>query len=44
LSTVNDRSQPIRSAMTVAGIVGHAASSSRMRGSTPSTTDPRGAR
>src|SRR5829696_5017219 len=30
----------IRSAMTVAGILGQACSSSRIRGSTPSTTDP----
>src|SRR6266540_1484550 len=44
LSTVNDRSQPIRSAITVAGICGQATSNSRMRGSTPSTTDPCGAR
>jgi hypothetical protein len=40
LSTVNPRVQPIRSAITVAGIVGQAASSSRMRGSTASTIDP----
>jgi hypothetical protein len=40
LSTVSDRVQPIRSAITVAGIVGHAWSSSRMRGSTASTIDP----
>ena len=33
-------SQPIRSAITVAGIVGYAASSSRIRGSAPSVTDP----
>jgi hypothetical protein len=44
LSTVNDRVQPIRSAMTVAGILGQACSNSRMRGSTGSTTDPRGVR
>ena len=30
----------IRSAITVAGIVGHACSNSRIRGSTASTTDP----
>jgi hypothetical protein len=41
LSTVSECCQPIRSAITVAGIVGHAASSSRIRGSTASTTDPR---
>ncbi|GAA5000144.1 hypothetical protein GCM10023317_31930 [Actinopolymorpha pittospori] len=39
-----DRSQPIRSAITVAGMSGHAASSSRIRGSTASTIDPRPAR
>ena len=39
-STRIDRSQPIRSAITVAGIVGYASSSSRIRGSTASTTDP----
>jgi hypothetical protein len=44
LSTVSDRVQPTRSAITVAGIVGHAASSSRMRGSTASTIDPPPAR
>jgi hypothetical protein len=44
LSTVSDRVQPIRSAMTVAGIVGHAANSPRMRGSTASTIDPPPAR
>jgi hypothetical protein len=44
LSTVNPRDQPIRSAITVAGIVGYVASSSRMRGSTSSTTDPTGRR
>src|ERR671932_2280617 len=44
LSTVNPRVQPIRSAITVAGIVGYAASSSRIRGSTPSTIDPAGQR
>jgi hypothetical protein len=36
--------QSIRSAITVAGIVGAACSSSRIRGSNPSTTDPAGAR
>ena len=35
---------PIRSAMTVAGIVGHAWSHSRIRGSNESTTEPRGRR
>jgi hypothetical protein len=44
LSTVNPRVQPIRSAITVAGIVGSALSNSRIRGSTASTTDPCGAR
>jgi hypothetical protein len=44
LSTVNERVQPIRSAITVAGIIGQAASSSRMRGSTASTIDPRAVR
>jgi hypothetical protein len=39
-STVRPRSQPIRSAITVAGIVGYDASSSRIRGSTASTIDP----
>ena len=43
-STRIDRSQPIRSAITVAGIVGHACSSSRIRGSTASTIEPRGGR
>jgi hypothetical protein len=38
------RSQPIRSAITVAGIVGHAANNSRIRGSTASTIDPAGCR
>ena len=38
------RVHPIRSAITVAGIVGHACSNSRIRGSTASTTDPAGAR
>ena len=40
LSTRIDRSQPIRSAMTVAGIAGYARSSSRIRGSAWSTIDP----
>ena len=40
LSTLNPRVQPIRSAITVAGILGHAASNPRIRGSTPSTIDP----
>ena len=44
LSTVSPRVQPIRSAITVAGIVGHAASNSRIRGSTSSTIDPARAR
>jgi hypothetical protein len=39
-----DRSQPIRSAITVAGIVGHAANNSRIRGSTASTIEPTGRR
>jgi hypothetical protein len=43
-STRIDRCQPIRSAITVAGIVGTALSSSRIRGSTSSTIDPLGAR
>ena len=44
LNTVIPRDQPIRSAITVAGIVGHAANSSRIRGSTSSTIDPAGRR
>jgi hypothetical protein len=44
LSTVSDLVQPIRSAITVAGIVGHACSNSRIRGSTASTIDPPPAR
>jgi hypothetical protein len=44
LSTVNPRVQPIRSAITVAGIVGETASNSRIGGSTASTTDPTGRR
>jgi hypothetical protein len=39
-STRIERVQPIRSPITVAGIVGYALSSSRMRGSTASTIDP----
>ena len=38
------RCQPIRSAITVAGIVGYACNNSRIRGSTPSTIDPAGRR
>ncbi len=38
--TVKPRSQPIRSAMTVAGIRGYSRSNSRIRGSTASTADP----
>jgi hypothetical protein len=34
----------MRSAITVAGIVGHACSNSLIRGSTASTTEPRGPR
>ena len=40
LSTRIERSQPTRSAITVAGMLGYAFSSSRIRGSTPSTIDP----
>lgn len=43
-STRIDRSHPIRSAITVAGIVGRARSNSRIRSSTASTTDPLAAR
>jgi len=43
-STRIERDQPIRSAITVAGILGYACSSSRTRGSTASTTDPAGLR
>ena len=39
-STRTECSQPIRSAITVAGIVGYASSSSRIRGSAASVTDP----
>ena len=44
LSTVSKRVQPIHSATTVAGIVGHARNNSRMRGSAASMTDPRATR
>jgi hypothetical protein len=44
LSTVNDLVQPIRSAITVAGIVGHSANNDRIRPSTASTAEPRTAR
>ena len=44
MSTVSPLSQPIRSAITVAGIVGYAFSSSRIRGSAASTIDPAGLR
>ena len=37
---VNECVQPIRSAITVAGILGHAVNSSRTCGSTPSTNEP----
>jgi hypothetical protein len=40
-STVSERSQLIRSAITVAGMSGHCASNSRIRGSAASATDPR---
>jgi len=43
-STRIDRSHPIRSAITVAGIRGYDFSSSRIRGSATSTTDPAGGR
>ncbi len=39
-STRTERVQPIRSAITVDGIVGYAFSNSRICGSTASTTDP----
>src|SRR4051794_19337458 len=39
-----DRSQPIRSAITVAGIIGHADNNSRICGSTTSTIEPAGRR
>ena len=44
LSTVNDRSHPTRSAITVAGILGVTRSSSRIAGSNTSTDDPLGGR
>ena len=44
VSTRIERVQPIRSAITVAGILGYACSSSRIRGSTASTIDPAGLR
>jgi hypothetical protein len=40
LSTVIDLVRPIRSAITVAGIVGHCANSRRICGSTASTIEP----
>ncbi|KRF35504.1 hypothetical protein ASG96_18950 [Terrabacter sp. Soil810] len=40
LSTVNDRCQPTRCAITVAGIVGHERNSSMIAGSTASTHEP----
>jgi hypothetical protein len=43
-STVKDRDQPIRSAITVAGMSGHCASNSRIRGSAASAIDPFGGR
>ena len=43
-STVIDRSQPIRSAITVAGIVGPSFSCSRIAGSASSAIEPFGAR
>src|ERR687883_838895 len=43
-STRIDRVQPIRSAITVAGILGYTANSSRIRGSTASTIEPFAAR
>ena len=39
-STRTERVQPMRSAITVVGMSGHAFNSSRIRGSTPSTIDP----
>ncbi|GJF03033.1 hypothetical protein PSD17_19940 [Pseudonocardia sp. D17] len=41
---VSECDQPIRSAITVAGIRGYSASNARTRGSTASTSDPRGGR
>jgi hypothetical protein len=43
-STRIERFHPIRSAITVAGIVGYARSNSRIRGSTASVIDPAGRR
>jgi hypothetical protein len=43
-STLIERVQPIRSAITVAGIAGNSRNNSRTRGSTASTTDPFAAR
>src|SRR5437879_4653658 len=43
-STRIDRVQPIRSAITVAGILGYTRSNSRICGSTTSTTEPLPAR
>jgi hypothetical protein len=44
LRMVNECVQPIRSAITVAGIRGNSASNARTCGSTASTSDPRGPR
>jgi len=44
LSVRTEYGHPTRSAITVAGIDGNAASNSRIRGSNPSATDPCGAR
>jgi hypothetical protein len=44
LSVRIEYGQLIRSAITVAGIVGYAANNSRIRGSNPSTNEPTGAR
>ncbi len=43
-NTVNDRVQPIRSAITGVGIDGHCASNDRICGSNASTNEPRGPR
>lgn len=43
-NTVRECSHPIRSAITVAGIDGHAANNSLICGSATSTSDPRGGR
>jgi hypothetical protein len=43
-STRIDRVHPIRSAITVAGIIGYTANNSRIRGSTESAMDPFGGR